>query len=142
MPSGGWRPGAGRPRKIITEIKVKRPVGRPKKIRPEEPVKEQTKVVAEPVKVSDSTVEFFEQVIQQIVDKKKLTAVEFLSMEMNNESNPFPWRLQCAQLLAPYETPKLAPIAKGKKEDKAAKAGEVIKGARFGQSPPPRLVNQ
>ena len=74
--------------------------------------------------------------------RENLQAVEFMSREMNNPELPIRYRIQLAQLLAPYETPKLDSVKSTKKADKAAKAGEVIKGARFGQSQPPRLVKQ
>ena len=74
--------------------------------------------------------------------RENLQAVEFMSREMNNPDLPMQHRIQLAQLLAPYQTPKLDSVKSTKKEDKAAKAGEVIKGARFGQSQPPRLVKQ
>ena len=73
---------------------------------------------------------------------ENLTPLEFMIREMNNPINDKRYRKEMAALAAPYIHPKLDSVKSTKKEDKAAKAGEVIKGARFGQSQPPRLVKQ
>jgi len=133
MPSGGWRPGAGRPRKEPVEPKPKRPVGRPRKAKSDEAPKQ-------PVGRPNKELATLSAEVEASAAIENLTAVEFMKREMNNSANSLQHRIQLAQLLAPYESPKIDSVKSGKKDQQAAKAGEVIKGTRFGQSQPPRLV--
>lgn len=127
MPSGGARPGAGRPRKQPAEVPAKRKVPPKKDAAPP--------VDADGYK-TDPNWPFGQERPPEPVDLSGLMPLDFLLQVMRDPEEDKGRRMQAATLAAPYCHPKKG--ESGKKEQKADAAKKVA--GRFTAAAPPKLV--
>lgn len=112
MPSGGSRPGAGRPRKDA-----------PPKTKIQAAGRALEQAVLQPEKLAT----------------KFKDAEEFLMSVVNSPDAPLSEKVKAASVMIPYQKPRLEPVGQGKKEQQQKAAQEAATG-RFAAPAPPKLV--
>lgn len=116
MARGGYRPGAGRPRKNLAETEAK--------------------AAAKPAKASAKN-----QKTEERIERIERTPLEYMVDVMNDPNADQARRDRMALAAAPFVHGKIAEVGAGKKEQQKQKAEELAKsGGKFAARSGPRVV--
>lgn len=134
MPRGGPRPGAGRPKKIPTEVSA--PKHEAKKLPTKTAAPSAVDTYGFKSEAAPPNWPFGKEHPEPPPDLTDLMPLDYLLEVMRDQAEDRGRRMQAATLAAPYCHPKKG--ESGKKEEKAAAAKKVA--SRFAPAAPPKLA--